>query len=128
MGLNGFHIDKYLAPRTIRQCCLAGSSKTAPRIFIFLIVLGAEYLSDVKSIATFVLTFFLVYYFSLSQCVPCSLKLASEHCNALAAFRFHSCLAAGHVARFFLEGFIWFSHQIKRKKRVKEPPSFALTA
>ena len=65
---------------------------------------------------------FWVYYFGLSQCVPCSLELASEHCNALAAFRFHSCLAAGHVARFFLEGFIWFSHQIKRKKRVKEPP------
>ena len=27
------------------QCCLVGSSKMAPRIFIFLIVLGAEYLS-----------------------------------------------------------------------------------
>ena len=25
------------------QCCLAGSSKTAPRILIFSIVLGAEY-------------------------------------------------------------------------------------
>ena len=36
----------------------AGSSKTAPRIFIFSIVLGAEYLSYVKSIATFSLTFF----------------------------------------------------------------------
>ena len=34
------------------QCCLAGSSKTAPRIFIFSIVLGAEYLSYVKSIET----------------------------------------------------------------------------
>ena len=34
------------------QCCLAGSSKTAPKIFIFSIVLGAEYLSYVKSIAT----------------------------------------------------------------------------
>ena len=32
------------------QCCLAGSSKTAPRIFIFSIVLGAENLSYVKSI------------------------------------------------------------------------------
>ena len=37
---------------------LAGCSKTAPRIFIFSIVLGAEYLSYVKSIATFALTFF----------------------------------------------------------------------
>ena len=34
------------------QCCLTGSSKTAPRIFIFSIVLGAEYLSYVKSIET----------------------------------------------------------------------------
>ena len=36
---------------------LAGSSKTARRIFIFLIAMGAEYLSYVKSIATFALTF-----------------------------------------------------------------------
>ena len=35
-----------------RQCCLAGSSKTAPRIFIFSIVMGAEYLPYVKSIET----------------------------------------------------------------------------
>ena len=34
-------------------CCLAGSSKTAPRIFIFSIVLGAEYLFYVKSIETY---------------------------------------------------------------------------
>ena len=34
------------------QCCLAGSSKTAPRIFISSIVLGAEYLACVKSIET----------------------------------------------------------------------------
>ena len=40
------------------QCCLAGSSKMAPRIFIFLIVLGAKYSSYVKSIASFALTFF----------------------------------------------------------------------
>jgi hypothetical protein len=39
------------------QCCLAGSSKTAPRIFIFSIVLGAEYLSYVKSIETHARTF-----------------------------------------------------------------------
>ena len=40
------------------QYYLAGSSQTAPRIFIFSIVLGAEYLSYAKSIATFALTFF----------------------------------------------------------------------
>ena len=34
------------------QCCFAGSSKAAPRIFIFSIVLGAENLSYVKSIET----------------------------------------------------------------------------
>ena len=34
------------------QCCLAGSSKTAPRILIFSIVLGSEYSFYVKSIAT----------------------------------------------------------------------------
>ena len=40
------------------QCCLAGSSKTALRILIFSIAMGAEYSSYVKSIATFALTFF----------------------------------------------------------------------
>ena len=39
------------------QCCLAGSSKTAPRIFIFSFVLGAKNLSYVKSIETHVRTF-----------------------------------------------------------------------
>ena len=39
------------------QCYLAGSSKMASRIFIFSIVLVAEYLSYVKSIATYALTF-----------------------------------------------------------------------
>ena len=34
------------------QCCLAGSSQRAPRIFIFSIVLGAENLAYVKSIQT----------------------------------------------------------------------------
>ena len=40
------------------QCCLAGSSKTAPRILIFSIAMGAEYLSYVKFIATEAPTFF----------------------------------------------------------------------
>ena len=35
------------------QCCLAGSSETAHRILIFLIVMGAEYSFYVKSIATY---------------------------------------------------------------------------
>ena len=37
------------------QCCLAGSSKTAPSILIFSIAIYSFY---VKSIATFALTFF----------------------------------------------------------------------
>ena len=40
------------------QCCLAGSSKRAPRILIFSIAMGAEYVSYVKSIATFAPTFY----------------------------------------------------------------------
>ena len=40
------------------QCCLAGSSKRAPRIFIFSIFLGAEYSSYVKFIAIYGPTFF----------------------------------------------------------------------
>ena len=39
------------------QCCLAGSSKMATRIFIFSIVLGVENLSYVKSIKTHALAF-----------------------------------------------------------------------
>ena len=43
-----------------RQCCLAGSSKRAPRIFIFSIVLGAENLSYMKLIETHACSFFTV--------------------------------------------------------------------
>ena len=39
------------------QCCLAGSSKTAPRILIFSIAMGADYSFYVKSIATYAPTF-----------------------------------------------------------------------
>ena len=35
------------------QCCLAGSYKTAPRILIFSIAMGADYSFYVKSIATY---------------------------------------------------------------------------
>ena len=40
------------------QCCLAGSSKRPLRILIFSIAMVAEYLSYVKSIATFAPTFY----------------------------------------------------------------------
>ena len=41
-----------------QQCCLAGFYKTAPRILIFSIATGAEYLFYVKFIATYAITFF----------------------------------------------------------------------
>jgi hypothetical protein len=41
-----------------KKCVLADSSKTAHRILIFLIPMGADYSFYVKSIATFALTFF----------------------------------------------------------------------
>ena len=43
-----------------RQCCLVGSSKTAPKIFIFSIAMGADFSFYVKSIATYAPAF-LVY-------------------------------------------------------------------
>ena len=43
--------------RLYSLCCLSGSSKSAPRILIFSIAMGAEHLSYVKSIATFAPTF-----------------------------------------------------------------------
>ena len=55
------------------QCCLAGSSNTAPRILIFSIAIDAEYLSYVKSIATIALTFF-GYIISVLASVSSSLR------------------------------------------------------
>ena len=40
------------------QCCLAGSSKTAPRILIFSIAKGADYSFEVKNIEIWVPVFF----------------------------------------------------------------------
>ena len=40
------------------QCCVAGSSKTAPRILIFSIAMDADYSFSVKNIETLVPTFF----------------------------------------------------------------------
>ena len=58
-----------------RQCCLAGSSKRAPRIFIYSNVLGAEYLSYVKSIATYAPTF-LRYIISVLATVTPHVKVS----------------------------------------------------
>jgi hypothetical protein len=56
------------------QCCLAGSSKTAPRILIFSIAMDADNSFYVKFIATYAPTFF-VYIISVLamvgiQCSP----------------------------------------------------------
>ena len=40
------------------QCCLADSSKMAPKVLIFSIAMGADYSFYVKSIDTCALTFF----------------------------------------------------------------------
>ena len=49
-----FTKDKYSTPKIgpNRQCCLAGSSKMAPRILIFSIAMGANHSFYVKSIET----------------------------------------------------------------------------
>ena len=39
------------------QCCLAGTSKIAPRILIFSIVMGADYSIELIIIVTYVLQF-----------------------------------------------------------------------
>ena len=56
------------------QCCLAGSSKRAPRILIFSIGMGAESLFYLKSIATFAPTFY-GYIISLLASVTISKKV-----------------------------------------------------
>ena len=55
----------------IGSAFLAGSSKMAPRIFIFSIVLGAEYLSYVKSIETHAYKF-----------LPLNISAVGSVCNA----------------------------------------------
>ena len=52
------------------------SSKTAPIIKFFSIVLGAEYLSYVKSIATFALTIFGYIFSVLASVCSCVLRCA----------------------------------------------------
>ena len=67
------------------QCCLAGSSQRAPRIFIFSIVLGAENLSYVKSIETHARAFLPLDISAVSS-VRCN--RATDNFNTLFAFYF----------------------------------------
>ena len=52
------------------QCSLAGSSKTAPKFFIFSIVLGAECLSYLKSIETHARSFLTLNILSIGTVPP----------------------------------------------------------
>ena len=58
--------------------CLACSSKTDTRILVFSIVLGTRYLSYLKSIATFTLTFY-EYIISVLACVDLHISKSAEN-------------------------------------------------
>ena len=66
---NSAHLPQNWPNWPNRQCCLAGSSKTAPRILIFSIAMDAHYSFYVKSIAICALTFF-GYIISVLASVP----------------------------------------------------------
>ena len=55
--LNSTAIPAHL-PQNLAKSAVAGSSKTAPRILIFSIAMGADYSFYVKYINTFALKFF----------------------------------------------------------------------
>ena len=56
---NPAHLPQKIGPNGLNwQCCLAGSSKTAPRILIFSTAMGADYSFHVKFIATYAPAFF----------------------------------------------------------------------
>ena len=61
------------------QCYLAGSSKRAPRIFIFSIVLGAENLSYEKSIETHARAFLPLNISAISSVVFLNLALRERN-------------------------------------------------
>ena len=64
------------------QCCLAGSSKTAPRILIFSIAMGADYLFEVKNIEIWVPAFFKHNNLSVATVLTVEL-LVSLYCTVL---------------------------------------------
>ena len=66
------------------QCYLAGSSKTAPRILIFSIVIGANYSFDIKSGFSIAPAFSLHEKLRYSQC-------ALERKNSIGKFRKKYC-------------------------------------
>ena len=50
---NSAHLAHFVVNRLNWQCCLSGSSKTAPRILIFSIAMGADYSFELISIETY---------------------------------------------------------------------------
>ena len=52
------------------QCCLAGSSKTAPRILIISIAMGTDYSFEVKNIEIWVPEFFKHNNVSVATVLP----------------------------------------------------------
>ena len=69
-------------------CCLAGSSKTAPRILIFLMAMGADYSSELISIETYAPQFIGHNIFFLSS--------VSSYCVSLAFMKRDNFLGPGH--------------------------------
>ena len=65
------------------QCCLAGSSQRAPRIFIFLIAMGADYSFYVKTIETHACTFLTLNILAISRVKKAPSEIILPHCVIL---------------------------------------------
>ena len=58
------------------QCCLAGSSKTAPRILVFSMAMGADYSFELISIETYAPQFIGHNKFFLGSVIHTSVEIA----------------------------------------------------
>ena len=85
------------------HCCLAGSSKTAPRILIFSIVLGAEYSFYVKSIAIYALQKVDIIMHSYLG----SVSWLSTHCQKVQFLHKYRNLPLRNSFHIY---FMWFPH------------------
>ena len=66
------------------QCCLAGSSKTAPGILIFSILMGANYLFYMKTIDTHARTFLALDILALGRVKKVPTKIPNNLVGQLA--------------------------------------------
>ena len=71
------------------QCYLAGSSKTAPRILIFSIAIGANYSYEVKNSEIWVPAFFKHYNSFIATVLSYTVHCA-EHCISVEKLSTHS--------------------------------------